>query len=73
MKCQTCNDFAVLQAVEARMRPRVPGLGRAINAFLMWHMSVVHSLCFQDMPESMPESAEAPTAAGPGLATTQQR
>ena len=49
MSCQTCNDFAEIQAVVARMKPKVPGPAWCINAFLAWHLSVVHGAGYQDL------------------------
>jgi hypothetical protein len=49
MNCQICKDFARLQKPIARLETGVPGLGRCINAFLAWHLSVVHGVSYLDL------------------------
>ena len=56
MDCPTCNDLALLKMVEATMKPHVPGLRESLNAFLAWHLSVMHNLSHGDV---VPESERA--------------
>lgn len=49
MYCLTCNEFALLKVVAEQIGPKVPGLVETINAYLMWHLSVIHSLSYLDL------------------------
>lgn len=51
MYCLTCNEFAQLKVVAEQMGPKVPGLEETINAYLMWHLAVIHNLSYADLHE----------------------
>jgi hypothetical protein len=49
MYCLTCNEFAQLKVVAERIGDKVPGIEENINAFLIWHLTVIHDLGYRDL------------------------
>ena len=49
MNYSTCSDLAVPKLVAERMEPQMPWLANAIKVGLIWHLSVVHGVSYQDV------------------------
>ena len=70
MNCQTCKDFGELQKTAASLEPRAPGIARTVNAYFVWHLSVVHGLSYQDL--GVDRSSHAPGADSAASAPPQE-